>query len=255
MGQTSGMEDWTGLLSERFLRHGAYFVPAGEYDWSGDRVQVYTPELEISDGPDAWHPDDALMVPLRSARRRAAGDRLRRRAGHRPPPVAGRARAAQHRRRHAAVAVEQAQTRRARAPPPRRGGAPARGVGPADRAADGGGGARLGLLGRARGARLPQGRRLPRRGGQARAAVGRRLHARAGRGVSARAGRGARAAARLRVPAPRLRRDGARRGRRALTPEFGGVVLVGRQRARAARLEPPLGRRAAARLGPAGSTG
>ena len=49
MGQTSGMEDWSGLLSDRFLRHGAYFVPAGEYDWSGDRVQVYTPVLEVSD--------------------------------------------------------------------------------------------------------------------------------------------------------------------------------------------------------------
>jgi GAF domain-containing protein len=67
MGQTSGMEDWTGLLSDRFLRHGAYFVAAGEYDWSGERVQVYTPELEVSDDPDAWHPDDALIVPLRSA--------------------------------------------------------------------------------------------------------------------------------------------------------------------------------------------
>ena len=67
MGQTSGMEDWSGLLSDRFLRHGAYFVAAGEYDWSGDRVQVYTPELEVSDDPDAWHPDDALIVPLRSA--------------------------------------------------------------------------------------------------------------------------------------------------------------------------------------------
>jgi diguanylate cyclase (GGDEF)-like protein len=67
MGQTSGMDDWAGLLSDRFLRHGCYFVPAGEYDWDDERVVSYTPALEVSDDPDAWHPDDALMVPLRSA--------------------------------------------------------------------------------------------------------------------------------------------------------------------------------------------
>jgi diguanylate cyclase (GGDEF)-like protein len=67
MGQTSGMEDWAGLLSERFLRHGTYYVAAGEYDWDDENVRSYTPAIEVSDDPDAWHPDDALMVPLRSA--------------------------------------------------------------------------------------------------------------------------------------------------------------------------------------------
>jgi diguanylate cyclase (GGDEF)-like protein len=67
MGQTSAMEDWAGLLSDRFLRHGTYFIPAGEYDWDEDNVRSYTPALEVSDDPEAWHPDDALMVPLRSA--------------------------------------------------------------------------------------------------------------------------------------------------------------------------------------------
>jgi HD-GYP domain-containing protein (c-di-GMP phosphodiesterase class II)/GAF domain-containing protein len=67
MGQTSGMEDWAGLLTDRFLRDGTYFVRAGEYDWDDENVLSYTPAIEISDDPDAWHPDDALMVPLRSA--------------------------------------------------------------------------------------------------------------------------------------------------------------------------------------------
>ena len=67
MGQTSGREDWAGLLSERFLREDTYFVPAGEYDWDEENVRSYTPEIQVSDDPDAWHPDDALMVPLRSA--------------------------------------------------------------------------------------------------------------------------------------------------------------------------------------------
>ena len=36
MGQTSRRADWDVLLAERFLRHGAYFVPAGEYDWDDE---------------------------------------------------------------------------------------------------------------------------------------------------------------------------------------------------------------------------
>jgi diguanylate cyclase (GGDEF)-like protein len=110
MGQTSGMEDWSGLLSERFLQQGAYFVPAGEYDWSGERVQVYTPELEISDAPDAWHPDDALMVPMRSGDGALLGivsvDEPE--TGRRPSPIELELLSTVV--AHAAVAVEQAQT-------------------------------------------------------------------------------------------------------------------------------------------------
>ena len=148
MGQTSGMEDWSGLLSERFLQQGAYFVPAGEYDWSGERVQVYTPELEISDAPDAWHPDDALMVPMRSGDGALLGivsvDEPV--TGRRPSPIELELLSTVV--AHAAVAVEQAQTaelgRRHRAAVEH---LLAR-VGQADRAPDGGGGARRGLLGR-----------------------------------------------------------------------------------------------------------
>jgi diguanylate cyclase (GGDEF)-like protein len=110
MGQTSGMEDWSGLLSERFLRQGAYFVPAGEYDWSGERVQVYTPELEISDAPDAWQPDDALMVPMRSGDGALLGivsvDEPE--TGRRPSPIELELLSTVV--AHAAVAVEHAQT-------------------------------------------------------------------------------------------------------------------------------------------------
>jgi diguanylate cyclase (GGDEF)-like protein len=67
MGQTSSWDDWSGLIADRFLSHGAYFVPAGEYDWAREEVMAYTPTLELSDQPDAWRADDALMVPLRSA--------------------------------------------------------------------------------------------------------------------------------------------------------------------------------------------
>jgi diguanylate cyclase (GGDEF)-like protein/putative nucleotidyltransferase with HDIG domain len=110
MGQTSGMEDWAGLLSERFLRHGTYFVPAGEYDWDDENVVSYTPVIEISDDPDAWHPDDALMLPLRSAAGALLGivsvDEPV--TGRRPSPVELELLSSVV--AYAAVAVEQAQT-------------------------------------------------------------------------------------------------------------------------------------------------
>ena len=248
MGQTSGMEDWAGLLSERFLRDGAYFVPAGQYDWDEDPVRTYTPVLEVSDDPDAWHPDDALMVPLRSADGALLGivsvDEPV--TGRRPTPVELELLSTVV--ANAAVAVEQAQT------------------------------AELGRRHRAAvehllavSAQLTE-RRTEEEvldavcwgvrealgfhkvvafladEGQARAAVGRRLHAGARRGVPARAGRGGRAAAGPGARAPRLRRHGARRGAGDHT-RAGRRLLVGLQRPRAAGLEPPLGRRAAVRLG------
>jgi diguanylate cyclase (GGDEF)-like protein/putative nucleotidyltransferase with HDIG domain len=67
MGQTSRRAHWDPLLSPRFLNHGAYFIAAGQYDWASDGLRSHTPDIEIVDDPRAWHPDDALMVPLRSA--------------------------------------------------------------------------------------------------------------------------------------------------------------------------------------------
>ncbi|HEY0387691.1 MAG TPA: diguanylate cyclase [Gaiellales bacterium] len=63
LGTRGGWKEWAPLLDERFRRRGAYFVRAGEHDWSGDML-VVTPDIPISDDPDAWHPEDALFVPL-----------------------------------------------------------------------------------------------------------------------------------------------------------------------------------------------
>jgi diguanylate cyclase (GGDEF)-like protein len=63
MGTRAGRSSWAVLLDERFRRCGAYFVRAGEYDWSDDMLSV-TPDIPISDDPNAWHPEDALFVPL-----------------------------------------------------------------------------------------------------------------------------------------------------------------------------------------------
>ena len=65
MGSRGGWSSWAGLLDERFKRGGVYFVPAGEYDWQSDMLSI-TPDIPISDDPNAWHPEDGLFVPLMS---------------------------------------------------------------------------------------------------------------------------------------------------------------------------------------------
>jgi len=65
LGRTQTHADWEPFLEARFLRRGAYLIPAGEIDW--DDHHGFTPDLPVSDDPDAWHPEDALFVPMRGA--------------------------------------------------------------------------------------------------------------------------------------------------------------------------------------------
>src|SRR5262249_13352750 len=58
LGRTRTQAAWEPLLDLRFLRRGAYLVPAGHYDWSNDQGASYTPNLPVSGDPGAWHPDD-----------------------------------------------------------------------------------------------------------------------------------------------------------------------------------------------------
>jgi diguanylate cyclase (GGDEF)-like protein len=64
IGRIHSGDEWETLLSAEFLRRGAYLVAAGSIDWSELGVS-YVPELQRSDDPDAWDPEDALFVPLR----------------------------------------------------------------------------------------------------------------------------------------------------------------------------------------------
>jgi diguanylate cyclase (GGDEF)-like protein/putative nucleotidyltransferase with HDIG domain len=109
LGQTSSTADWAPLLDPRFERHGAYLIEAGAYDWSQDHLTSWVPPNRNSSDPDAWNPEDALFVPLRSA----AGDILgilsvdepadgRRPGDERLDLIVGVA-------QHAALAVEHAQ--------------------------------------------------------------------------------------------------------------------------------------------------
>ncbi len=65
LGQVRQLSDWEPLLDQRFLQRGAYLVPSGEFDWT--EHQAFTPDLPVTDDPNAWHPDDALFAPMRAA--------------------------------------------------------------------------------------------------------------------------------------------------------------------------------------------
>src|ERR671929_49684 len=64
LGDARGLASWQPLLDERFLRRGAYLIPHELFDWAAD-VATFVPDIEPTDDPDAWHPEDALMVPMR----------------------------------------------------------------------------------------------------------------------------------------------------------------------------------------------
>lgn len=64
-GHVRRIEEWEPLLAERFQRRGAYVVPAGQFDWSTVSNDFYIPDVEAGVGDTAWHPLDALFVPLR----------------------------------------------------------------------------------------------------------------------------------------------------------------------------------------------
>jgi diguanylate cyclase (GGDEF)-like protein len=65
LGRERSWEEWAPLFDDTFERHGCYFLPWDQFDWSWDRTVSFVPDLEVVDAPDAWHPEDALFVPLR----------------------------------------------------------------------------------------------------------------------------------------------------------------------------------------------
>ena len=109
LGTTSDWSHWEHLLDERFERHGAYLIPHGAVEWPDDGPW-WVPDLPAEAGPDAWHPEDALLVPLRAADGGVLGilsidePLSRRRPGDAQLEVLGAVAA------HAAVAIEHAQS-------------------------------------------------------------------------------------------------------------------------------------------------
>ncbi len=65
LGQIYDWDSWKPLLHPRFLRAGAYFIPNDAFDWSKDKGTRFVPAGEpIVEGPQGWHPNDELFVPL-----------------------------------------------------------------------------------------------------------------------------------------------------------------------------------------------
>ncbi|HSB38056.1 MAG TPA: sensor domain-containing diguanylate cyclase [Gaiellaceae bacterium] len=65
LGSVYEWGSWTPLLDDRFARAGAYFIPNDAFDWSQDHGNRFVPAGEPAvEGPEGWHPNDELFVPL-----------------------------------------------------------------------------------------------------------------------------------------------------------------------------------------------
>ncbi len=73
LGSTSTWHDWTPLLQERFRRRCAYLMNDSEVDWDGIELPSFVPPGTASEDPDAWNPEDSLLVPLAHSESRLLG--------------------------------------------------------------------------------------------------------------------------------------------------------------------------------------
>ena len=65
LGSVNSWEEWEPLMSSQHVRCGAVWLPAGSYDWR-ESAPTWTPPIAAAPGPDSWHPDDMLLLPLRA---------------------------------------------------------------------------------------------------------------------------------------------------------------------------------------------
>jgi diguanylate cyclase (GGDEF)-like protein/putative nucleotidyltransferase with HDIG domain len=72
MGEHVQPAELEELLAERFRRGGAYLVLHEDFDFTRSPVTWVTGSV-TGEGPDAWHPDDALLAPLRASDGRPLG--------------------------------------------------------------------------------------------------------------------------------------------------------------------------------------
>ena len=65
LGSVYDWDSWKPLLDPKFMRAGAYFIPNDAFDWSNDIGKRFVPaEAPTVGGPDGWHPNDEVFVPL-----------------------------------------------------------------------------------------------------------------------------------------------------------------------------------------------
>jgi diguanylate cyclase (GGDEF)-like protein len=66
MGTSTSWQDWQRLLEAGENICGAVWLEAGSYEWDDDAV-AWIPPAVPAPTPDAWHPEDMLLLPLRGA--------------------------------------------------------------------------------------------------------------------------------------------------------------------------------------------
>ena len=66
LDSTNTLAEWEGLFAAGEVVHGAAWLPAGSYEYEMEGA-VWTPPEVVSLFPDAWHPEDMLLLPLRSS--------------------------------------------------------------------------------------------------------------------------------------------------------------------------------------------
>jgi diguanylate cyclase (GGDEF)-like protein len=66
LGTSSSWPEWAAMMTPDQIREGALWLVAGTYEWE-DNGPVWTPPAAAAPVPDAWHPEDMLMLPLRGS--------------------------------------------------------------------------------------------------------------------------------------------------------------------------------------------
>ena len=113
LGQVRQVSDWDAAARRALPAARRVPPPLRRVRLVGSPRLVTRPTSPVSDDPNAWHPDDALFVPMRGSRRHAARDPLGRRADLRPQ--AERRRDRRPRRRLRARGARGRRPRRSRA--------------------------------------------------------------------------------------------------------------------------------------------
>jgi diguanylate cyclase (GGDEF)-like protein len=64
LGTVSPWEAWEHGMRPQYERCGAIWMPAGSPAWDEETV-TWTPPMSAAPGPNGWHPNDMLLLPLR----------------------------------------------------------------------------------------------------------------------------------------------------------------------------------------------
>ena len=66
LGTHTPRRQWRRILRPGHQAHGVFHLPQGAVDWD-EEGGTYVPAVPVGSDPGAWHPEDGLFAPLRSA--------------------------------------------------------------------------------------------------------------------------------------------------------------------------------------------